>query len=483
MSQGSELERLSGLDRAFLTIESGTLHMHVGAVGIFEGGGLVAPDGGLDAAALRRLIDARLENIPRFRQRVRSVPLLGAVWVADPHFRIDYHVRHTALPRPGTRAQLDQLAGRIFSQPLDRERPLWEMWLIEGLEGGRFAMLIKAHHAMLDGIAGMGVLVALLSLEPTEIPTEFRRVDTLEEPAREELAESLVAQRKHRIRALAAHAAALSGSAERARLRGALGGVWGLMMGIARTAATATALNPRAIGPHRAFTGVRLPLEPLREVRRVWGGTLNDVALGVVAGALRRHLTRRGEPPAPGALLRALVPVNLRAKGAAPGAGNKVAMLVASLPVGERDPRARHDAIERSTRALKTSSHEVDAAQLVEELGDAGPAGLVGAVFGAALHMLPFHVVVTNVPGPPVPLYLGSARLEELLPLVPLFERQSVGIAVATYSGSFFVGLNGDAGAVPDLDLLAADVQAAAAEIVTAALGAGAPGPTSSSLR
>lgn len=474
MASRPSLERLSALDRAFLTIESAAHPMHVGAVAIFEGGGLVAPDGALDVAALKRVIAARLPYLPRFRQRVRHVPFLGAVWVRDPRFRLEHHVHHVALPRPGSRAQLDELGGRIFAQRLDRARPLWEMWLVEGLEAGRFAIVIKAHHAMVDGIAAMAMLGALLSFGSAPVPPELPPDEPVVEPEPREIARALLAQRLERLQALRRRASSLADATERSRLSATLGGVVELVSGLLRRDhAAPTALNPRRTGPYRVFSGVRMPLEPLKEVRRAWGGTLNDVALSIAVGALARHLERRGQAPRANDTLRALVPVSLRPKGTTVSAGNDVAMLLAVLPVGERDVRARHDAVVRTTQHMKASSHEADAVELVENLGEMGPADLLGALFDAALHLRPFEVVVTNVPGPPVDLFFGPARLAELLPLVPLFAGQSLAIAVATYAGSFFVGVNADPDAVPDLAFLLRDVEASAEELVRAALGRG----------
>lgn len=466
----SVLERLSSLDRAFFDIEEGPLHMHVGAVAVFESGGLVRPDGGLDADALRHYIAASLDGVPRFRQRVHFLPMLGTVWLDDPDFRIDYHVRHSAVPRPGTPAQLMALAGRIFSQRLDRERPLWEMWLIEGLEGGRFAILTKAHHAMLDGVAGIGVLTTLFSLAPGAIeerrPSERPRATP---PRRRDVARALFEQRIAELPEVRSRLSVLAEPTGRERVRHALDGAV-QMVRDATMHTPPTPLNPDRIGPHRAFGGRRLALEGLKTIRRASGATLNDVALAVVTGALRRHLERRSVEVT-GLSLRALVPVNLRTRESAEAAsrtGNHVAMLVVSLPVGEADARRRLERIREHTAALKQGSHEVEAAQLVEEIGDLGPDGLMGLVFNVALHMLPFHVCITNVPGPPVPLYLGPAKLESIFPLVPLFARQSLGVAMISYDGGLFVGVNADLDAVPDLDAVLGDLEASEADLARA---------------
>ncbi|MBX7191027.1 MAG: wax ester/triacylglycerol synthase family O-acyltransferase [Sandaracinaceae bacterium] len=469
------IDRLSSLDRAFLTIESGPLHMHVGAVAVFDGHGLVASDGALDALAIRDAIGRSLASIPRFRQRVRFFPLLGTVWSPDPSFDLDFHVRHTAIPRPGSIAQLHALAGRLFSQCLDRERPLWEMWLVEGLEGGRFAIVTKAHHAMLDGVAGVTLLASLFALEPHPLAGGPVRAESLRptetEPSRLDYVRALVRHRLDELPVLRRRVRELATSG-RGQVRTAVSGVIEMIEGTlgAVTSMRPTPLNPERIGPHRAFEGVRLPLASLQRARRALGCTLNDVGLAVVTGALRRLFVSRGVVPSEVGPLRALVPVNLRAReSGARGGGNRVAMLLAELPVHLEDPRARLSAIARSTAALKGGSHEIEAAELAEELGDLGPESLMGLVFDAALHLLPFHVIVTNVPGPSVPLYLGPSRLESLYPLVPLFARQSVGIALLSYDGGLFVGLNADRGSMPDLGALTRAIEASADEIVALA--------------
>lgn len=463
------------MDRALLDVEDGPLHMHVGVVAVFAGGGLVDPGGALDVRAVRASISASLAQVPRFRQRVHELPLLGSVWMEDPDFRIDRHVIHTAVPRPGTRAQLDALAGRLFSQRLDRERPLWEMWLVEGLEDGRFAVITKAHHAMLDGVEAVGVLAALFSFAPRQIEIGGDTRTGVRDEARVDrnaLARALIDQRISELPKAAARVRDLFSVQGRRRLRDALeGGVR-----VARDALTptpVTALNPARIGPERAFGGRRLPLERMKQVRRASGATLNDVALAVVTQTLRRHLTRRGTDVR-GLEVRALVPVNIRGREdavAAKRTGNHVAMLVVALPVGEADPRRALERIHERSKALKEGSHEIEAAQLAEELSELGPDGLLGVVFSIGLRLLPFQVVATNVPGPPVPLYLGPAKLEALYPLVPLFARQSLGVALVSYDGGMFVGVNADRAAVPDLEQVLDDLEQTERALAEAVLG------------
>jgi WS/DGAT/MGAT family acyltransferase len=462
---GASAEVLSSLDRAFLTIESASLPMHVGAVAIFEGGGLTRADGGLDVEALRGIVADALEATPRLRQQLRTVPLLGAAWCPAPEVSLTRHVRHAAIPRPGTPAQLDALVGQLFAQPLDRRRPLWELWAVEGLEGGRFALVAKVHHALVDGVAGVSVLAALLSFAPRAIgpPAPAPRSGPAV-PTSVELARVLFAHRIEQLPRLGRRLWALL-SSERSRGGGAALGVAHLL-GRALHPAAPHPLAPRHVGPHRAFASARVPLARVQEIRRALGGTINDAVLAIVTGGLRRHLCARSEalPEA----LTALVPVNLRRGGGAEG--NRIAMLLAKLPVGLVEPRARHAAVCADTAALKQGSYEVEAVELVEELADLGPTGLVGAVFAAALHLRPFDLVVTNVPGPPVPLFLGPARLTALYPMVPLFAHQSVGIALVSYCGELFIGVHTGEDAIPDPSALAEHLRAAEHELHAAAL-------------
>jgi len=317
----------------------------------------------------------------------------------------------------------------------------------------------------------VGLCGARFSLGPATISRTSVRRPRMEEPSARHYVAALFRRRVEELPMLRKRLVELA-TTGRSQVRTALEG--GLEM--AKSAlgsfgeARPTPLNPDAIGPHRSFAGVSLSLEDLKRARRALGCTLNDVALSVVTGALRRFFESRGIDPGEVGELRALVPVNLRPRdGAAHAGGNHVAMLIAHLPVDEPDPKKRVARIAAHTATLKGQSHEIEAAELVEELADLGPESLIGLVFDAALHFLPFHVVVTNVPGPPVPLYLGPSKLERLYPLVPLFARQSVGIALVTYDGGLYVGLNADRRSVPDLATLVTALEDAAREIAALA--------------
>ncbi len=462
------LDKLSSTDRAFLEIEDGAMGMHVGATLVFEGGGLVRPDGGLDAERLTALIAAGIDGVPRFRQCVRELPGLGAAWVDDTHFRLDYHVKHTAVPRPGALEQLMRLSGRVFAQHLDRQRPLWELWLVEGLEGGRFAIIVKAHHAMVDGVAGIGVLAALFGVEPNEQEPPPSGWQPRPEPGTFELAKALAASRAKGVLEMLHHARSSldhRGEALSKARDVASGLVETLREGL--VPASATILNPPTLSPHRSFGGVRLDLRRVRDVKRLLGGTVNDVALTVVAGGLRAYLARRGEPVDTLHDFRALVPVNLRTRPGHSDAatGNHVSLLLARLPVDEPDARRRFEAVHEVCEHLKTESHEIEGAELIERIGDMGGPNVVAAVFKTAMRLRAFNVVVTNVPGPPFPLFLGTSKLEAMWGLVPLFAHQGLGVALLSYMDGLFVGLHGDPDAVPELDVVGRDITEAFEEL------------------
>jgi diacylglycerol O-acyltransferase len=463
-----DLDKLSATDRVFFDIEGGALMMHIGAVMVFEGGELVGADGALDAARLTRLLAAGVADVPRFRQVVREVPALGAVWVDDARFRLDYHVHHTAVPRPGDDARLMALAGRVFAQPLDRRRPLWELWLVEGLSGGRFAMILKAHHAMVDGVAGMALLAAMLRAEPADDPPPPPPWTPRPHPGPLELAKALAADSARAV----AHAlgdlrgALTDGGAQARDIAGGL--LDTLRDGL--LPASPSSINPAEVGPHRAYAGARLDLARAKEVRRALGGTLNDVALAAVTGALRRYLARRGDPVDDLRDFRALVPVDLRGRqGEAGAGGNHISLVLARLPVSEPDARRRYEAVHAACEHLKHASHEIEGAAFIERVGDLGGPNVVSAVFRVASVLRAFNVTVTNVPGPQVPLYLGRARMTSIHGLVPLFTHQGVSVAVLSYDGGVYVGLYADPDAVPDVDALAADVADAFDELCSVA--------------
>jgi diacylglycerol O-acyltransferase / wax synthase len=461
-------EPLSTSDRPFLVFESGNCHMHLGGTTIFEPGPLATPGGGIDADRIRTRIASRLHLIPRYRQRLAWVPVeQSPVWVDDEHFNIFYHVRHTAVPHPGTERQLQQLAARIMSQPLDRSRPLWEVWVVEGLEGNRFALLMKTHHAIADGVSGVDLLSVLLSNAPDE---------TIEEPPqwhprpapepRDLLRDEWIRRLRAPLGAWSAVRALVAGGAQvRDRIAQGLTAVWDLVDAGFRLPAE-TPLN-QPVGPHRRLDWLALELADVKAVKNRVGGTVNDVVLATVTGAVRRFLRRRGVDVQQ-LVYKVAVPVSVRTEVERGTFSNRASAWLAQLPIGERNPLRRYRAIVRTTAHLKESRQELGA----DVLGQV--AEMVGAAFltlGVRLvsRLAPYNLIVTNIPGPPFPLYLLGARLIAGYPLVPLFEHQGLGIALFSYDGKLFCGLNADWDQVPDLGDFVDALRASFLELADAA--------------
>jgi diacylglycerol O-acyltransferase / wax synthase len=453
-------DRLTGLDTSFLHLEDGTSHMHVASVMIFEG---PPPpyDDLLDA------FERRLPLVPRYRQRLAFVPLAQGrpKWVDDPHLNLRYHVRSTALPSPGSEDQLKDLAGRVFSQQLDRDKPLWEVWLVEGLDDDRFAVLSKTHHALVDGISGVDIVSVLFDTSPAPAaptgPGNRWLPRPLPSPA-QLLGEALVER------------ATLPGEitrSVRALLRGPrriLEGVRDAAVGVGAMAWAG--LNPapsspynRRIGPHRRFTWVRADLGDLKKIKDELGGTVNDVVLATVAGALGKHLRRRGQNT-DGLELKAMVPVSVRQDVERGGLGNRVAAMMASLPVWCQEPVARLDIVREELRDLKASGQAVGA-QVLTELSGFAPPTIMGQASRVMSRQRFFNLVVTNVPGPQFPLYLLGRRMLDPFPMVPLASGQGVGVALLSYDGRINFGLVGDFDLMWDLDDLAADLEESLAEL------------------
>jgi len=448
-------ERLSALDATFLEIEDGNAHMHVGGVLVFDAGPLATPEGGVDFERIRHHVEAALPRLPRYRQRVVRAPLLDEpVWIDDARFNLDYHVRHTSLPRPGDERQLKRLAARIFSQELDRAKPLWELWVVEGLEGGRFAFVMKVHHCMVDGVSGAELVVAMLTADPRTAHVHWRPRPA---PGALGLAARTLA---HHAAAPLAFARGVGELVRRPARAAALlrEGAEGLL-DLARAGVTPVSDTPLngPIGPHRRFDWVALRLADVKQIKNELGGTVNDVALCLVAGAAGEWLRARDVGVA--ALdFRALVPMSLRAGADRAAVGNHVASLLARLPVAERDPVKRLRAVHETTSKLKRS-HQALGSEIVEDLSDWVSNALLVEIARAAARQRAYNIVVTNVPGSPVPIDLLGARLRAVYPLVPLFGNQAFGVALFSYAGGLFFGLNADRDAVPDLHELALGIE------------------------
>jgi WS/DGAT/MGAT family acyltransferase len=376
------------------------------------------------------------------------------VWVDDEHFNPLYHLRHTALPRPGDERQLKRLAGRIMSQKLDTAKPMWELWFVEGLADGRFAVISKVHHCLIDGISGVDLLGAFMGPDPDH-QIEASEYPWIPRPA----PGALRMLGDEAFRRVSAPGRLLLGATKSLRDPGrtveeAAHTAVGFLEAMGRTLVPASeTLFNVPIGPHRRFDWTVFDLGVVREVRQRIGGTLNDVVLTCVAGAVRRFLSDHAadhETDLDGIDFRAFVPVSTRRPQQRGRLGNRVSMLVANLPVDVPDPKHRAEHVVQMTRKLK-SSGQAEGGELLEEISDVTVPGLIAAMSHLAASRRAFNLVVTNVPGPAVPVYMNGARLLESYPLVPLFENQALGIALFSYDGRLFWGFNSDRDALPDV--------------------------------
>jgi WS/DGAT/MGAT family acyltransferase len=465
-------ERLPVQDGTFLAFEDPNSHMTIGATLIFESGPLATADGGIDIERLRAYIGSRLHHIPRYRQRLAWIPVEGhPVWVDDDHFTIGYHVRHTALPRPGDERALKRLAARTMSQQLDRGKPLWEAWAVEGLEGGRFALIMKSHHCMTDGVAAVDLATVLLSASPDDVIEEAPRWTPRPAPSGQELLRDefwRFTRTPLEAASLARRVLTVEGGIANA-VRDGIGPVWALARAGLKGAGD-TPLN-RPIGPHRRIDWRAFDMSRVKTIKTRLGGTVNDVVLATAAGAVRRFFRRR-RVPIDDLDFRIVVPVSLRGAEERGQMNNRASAWILSLPIQERDARRRHARVREATEHAKRT-RQARGAQI---LGDV--AELAGSLtflhLGVKLMQLlnPYNLIVTNVPGPPVPLYLLGARLVAGYPMVPLFENQGLGVALFSYDDRLFWGFNGDWDLLPDLHHFANDVEASFDELHTLATGA-----------
>jgi WS/DGAT/MGAT family acyltransferase len=466
----SNPDRLTGLDSAFLHLEdSGPAHMHVASVMVFEGKAPKYED-------LVEHILSRLHLVPRYRQRLAFVPLGQGrpVWTDDPHFNPRYHIRHTGLPRPEDDAELKQLAGRIFSQRLDRSKPLWEMWLVQHMTGERFALLAKTHHALVDGISGVDITTVLFDASPEPAGTPRPRVPWVARPLpgpAKLLADALV-ERSTVPGEMARGARAVLRTPRRAlaHAKDALVGVGATTLAGFNAPAPPSPFNVE-ITSHRRYTWVDADLAQFKAIKDKLGGTLNDVVLAAVSLALGHHMRVQGHDTE-GLVLKAMVPVSVRAEIERGALGNRVAAMWAPLPVGVVDPAECLEEVRLEMDDLKRSGQAVGAEVLTNLAGFAPPTILSQAARLQARQRF-FNLVVTNVPGPQFPLYLLGRRLQALYPVVPLAHRQALGIAVMSYDGHLGFGLLADYDAVPELETIARELERAIAGLASAA-GVGA---------
>ncbi len=447
------MERLSALDAEFLYLEDDATHMHIGGACVFDG----SPP---SVREVERLVAARLHLVPRYRQRVVGVPLdLGRpLWVDDPRFDLEHHVRGVALPHPGGDAAFCRLVGELMSRPLDRGRPLWEIWVVEGLERGRWALVCKVHHCMVDGVAGIGLLTTVLRPEPDAVvgepePWAFRP----EPPTVCRVLDAwggAVAQTAHLLRGAAdglVHPGATATTV--------VGVSTGALRFLARLTPTRRLSIEGPIGPHRVWAHASASLADVATIRQAFGGTVNDVVLAAVAGGYRNLLVRHGDDVAR-AHLRSLVPVSIPPTRGGARTGNRLAALLCDLPVTIADPVDRLRRVHDEMVALK-SGHLVEAGAVAVAAADLTPPMVLGDVTRCAIRVMhrlgqpSLNTVTTNVAGPPDPLYCLGREMLEYLPFVPICHGLRVGTAIVSYHGRICFGVTGDEDSVRDVDVVA----------------------------
>ncbi|MFN8162204.1 MAG: wax ester/triacylglycerol synthase family O-acyltransferase [Solirubrobacterales bacterium] len=466
----AEAETLTALDATFLELEQAddSAHMHIGAVMVFEplGEGL-APD----PTEVARHLSRRLGSMPRYRQRL-SEPRTGGIswprWVEDPAFEVGAQIHRAALPSPGGEGELLEWAGEYFSQRLDRSRPLWDLVVLEGLAGGRWALASKTHHCMVDGVGSVDVTDLLLDSE--RVPPGGREVGEGKAPRAVPAPAGGPGGVEGAVRSLASGAIGVAGSVVRLPIRAAGAGlavvrhperardalersraVADVLVRDEANAAPRTSLN-EPIGGHRRLAVMRVSLEELRRIKVALGGTVNDIVLAISAGGFRDLLEARGEEP-PEAGLRAMVPMNIRSAGEHLDLGNRITSLFVHLPVYEPDPMRRYRLQVEEAEELKSGSQGTGSKTLVDLTALAPPAihsFLARGLFATRL----FNVTITNVPGPPSARYAFGSRMSEVWPLVPLAASHAVGIAVISYDGDLHFCINADRDSVPDLAVL-----------------------------
>jgi diacylglycerol O-acyltransferase / wax synthase len=459
--------RLSALDASFLDMETRATPMHIGTVSLFEGDPLRDADGRIRIEEIREMVELRSAEVPRFRQRALAVPfgLDKPVWVDDPDFDVADHVHLTALPAPGTFTELERLTEDLHMQLLDRSRPLWEMWLVDGLADGSVALVEKFHHSLVDGVSAVDV--AMVLLDPTPEPRAVSAVPYEPETVPGPLglvADALVDRAVEPVRFVRALAARAADPVGAARQLAALADAVRTVRLPARHPSSSS-LN-RPVGRTRQYEVVRLSMHDVGAVRERLAGTLNDVILASVGGGLRALLIDRGE--APDLPVEVLVPVSLRAGNERATLGNRVGAMLVPLPVGETDPARRLAAVRMTVDTLKRRRQSLLTTTLLD-MTDHLPHGLMALVRGTVRWQPLINLVVTNVPGPPVPLYLRGARMLATYPICPLGPNLDVAVGIVSYEGEVTLGLWADRVAVPDLMTLVEGIEKSFAELVAAA--------------
>jgi diacylglycerol O-acyltransferase / wax synthase len=445
---------MSVQDAMFLHVENDVTPMHIGGVSIFEG-----PPPSFDD--LSKMVAGKLHHTPRYRQKVRFVPLglSEPMWVDDPYFDVAYHLRHTAVPAPGTGAQLRTMAARVFSQHLDRARPLWEIWMVEGLEHGRWALLSKVHHCMVDGVAATDLMSVMFGDDTESPPAD--RWNPGPEPSS---AEVFVRGASHRL----LHPAGQASAAVRARSE-LLRGTVAMMRAIGAAAPTlrpSTSSLTGPIGPHRVWSWASAALGEVKEVRSALGGTVNDVVLAIVTNGFRELLRARGEEIRGGRTVRTMVPVSVRAPDERGVYNNRVSAVFARLPVGIDDPIRRLEVIRGQMDEIKASGQAVAGDVLAQLSGFAPPLLLaLGSRAMTRSARLNMDTATTNVPGPQRPVHALGRRLLESYPYVPIVGTIRIVVAIFSYDGTLYFGVTGDRDHAPDIDVLTAGIESGLAEL------------------
>jgi diacylglycerol O-acyltransferase len=466
------VDRMSSTDAGFYYAESENTPLHVGSVAVFEG---PAPSYG----DLVRLLLSKLPLVPRYRQRVREVPLsLGRpMWVDDPHFQILYHVRHTAVPRPGSDEQLRNLAGRVLGQRLDMAKPLWEVWLVEGLEDDRWAIISKVHHCMVDGIAGTDLMQVIFDLEPDVTHGEPADWTPQRSPSSAELVAGAVQDTlTHPLRQLTQLPGA--GGATRTA-KGLLGSTRTMAQSLPQMARQATTPLARTltgpIGPHRRWAWTDARFEEFKSVRTALGGTVNDVVLTAITRGFRDLLQGRGALTDK-AVVRSMVPVSVRRPGERGTLDNRVSAVFVDLPVGEPDPAERLARIRRQMDEYKRTMQAVDARSIIA-MGDFVAPTLLAMGVRATMQLGQYwaQAVTTNVPGPRVPLFVLGRRMVSAHAYVPIAGGTRISIGIFSYLDTMTFGINADFDGFPDVDVLATGIRRGVDELT--GLAAKEPAP------
>ena len=452
-------DRLGAIDATYLAVEEPREPLHVASIAIFDRGPLCDPDGSLRLDTIRRRIDTRLGLLPRLRQRVAEVPLGIArpVWVDDESFDIANHVDVVPLPAPGDETALLQLAEELVMEPLDRSRPLWHLRFVTGLSGDRIALIERAHHAMVDGVSGVDVSLVLLDMSPDTPDDVVQKWLPRPTPSATSL---LIDGAVDRLTApVAATLRAMPSFRHPLGVARGIADVAGSLASLRHDGVTAprSSLNQQ-IGSARHLAVIRQQIEAVRAAGKPTGATINDVVLAAVAGGLRELLLARGEPLSPNQQLKILVPVSVRTSGESMALGNRVGALLTPLPIGIGNPRARLEAIAETTRTLK-QSQEAATADLLLQAADLLPPSLARLLQRGVNHQPLVNMVVTNVPGPPFPLYTLGARMLEAFPVVPLGGNMSLEVAVLSYNGALNLGVTSDRDTCPDADVFVHGVE------------------------